>query len=240
MQAILFVFAAALAGSFIQTVSGFGYAIIVMSILPMLVPFQTAAIIELITAAFMSLAIAFNYRRHIRWKLVFWPLLSNVVAAQLGVMIQTESSEQTLRRILGAVLILLAVYFIFFSKKFHLPGTPEVGLAAGFVGGLCGGMMSIGGPPMVVYYLAATDSKEEYNATMQTFFVLTCLNVFITHLVMGHMTGAVLRFGVWALAGVGLGTLLGLKLFDRLSGPALKKLVYAFMSCTGLYLLIFG
>ena len=78
-----------------------------------------------------------------------------------------------LSKIMGTVLLVLAVYFIFFSSKVHLKG--RFGLpdwAAGAVSGFCGGLFNIGGPPMVAYFLSVTDDKEKYNATLQMFLQL--------------------------------------------------------------------
>ena len=100
--------------------------------------------------------------------------------------------------------------------------------------------MSIGGPPMVAYYLAATRSKEEYNATLQAYFVLSTTYIFLTHVFMGHVTGQILGWGVWALLGLAAGTFCGLKLFDRLSAAGLKKLVCGFMAVVGIYLTVTG
>lgn len=236
----LYIFLAAFAGSFVQSASGFGYAIVVMAILPLFIPFQAAAILEVLSSFAMVAWIALKYRRHINWKLLAWPLLANCVFSLAGIWIQTGSAEALLRRILGGALLALSVYFVFFSSKLTLKGSALGGALAGCISGVCGGLMSIGGPPMVTYYLAATRTKEEYAATLQTYFVFSTAYIFFAHVAMGHVTGQILGWSVWALLGLAGGTFCGLKLFDRLSGPALKKLVCIFMAALGCYLLVTG
>lgn len=51
----LYILLAAFAGSFVQSASGFGYAIVVMSILPLFIPFQAASIVEVLSALAMVL-----------------------------------------------------------------------------------------------------------------------------------------------------------------------------------------
>ena len=65
----LYILLAAFAGSFIQSASGFGYAIVLMSVLPLVIPFQSAAILEVMTSFLWWGTIALKYRRIIRRRL---------------------------------------------------------------------------------------------------------------------------------------------------------------------------
>lgn len=240
MELFVLVALIALAGSFVQSTTGFGYAVTCMALWPLLLPFKTATVVELITALFMTLAIAARYWRFINWKQLLWPTLAALPANWLGVQLLQNNSDHTLRRILGAALMVLAVYFIFFSKKLRIRPTTTSGLAAGAVAGLSGGMFSIGGPPIVAYYLCALEDKREYTATTQMFFILTTLSLLVMHLQLGNITGEVLRISGAALAGLAVGTGLGLAVFRRLPLETIKKLVYGFMLVMGLYILVTG
>ena len=56
----------ALAGSFVQSTTGFGYAVTCMALWPLLLPFKTATVVELITATFMTVTIAVRYWKFIK------------------------------------------------------------------------------------------------------------------------------------------------------------------------------
>ena len=58
----------ALAGSFVQSTTGFGYAVTCMALWPLLLPFKTATVVELITATFMTVTIAVRYWKFINWR----------------------------------------------------------------------------------------------------------------------------------------------------------------------------
>lgn len=230
----------ALAGSFVQSTTGFGYAVTCMALWPLVLPLRTATVMELLTAIFMSIYIAARYWRFINWKQLLWPGLAATVTNWVGIQILQNSADTLLRRVLGVVLMALAVYFIFFSERLRIRPTRRNGLIAGAVAGLTGGMFSIGGPPIVAYYLNALDDKREYTATTQMFFIITIVSLLAMHLRLGNVTGEVLRVSLAALAGLALGTGLGLAVFRRLPLAAIKKLVYGFMLGMGLYILIFG
>lgn len=125
----------ALAGSCVQSSSGFGYAIICMAIWPMFMPFYTASILEAIAAFFMVIYIAVRLRKFIDWKLLLPPVVMATVTSFLGVNTLMALDEAVLSKIMGTVLLVLAVYFIFFSSKVHLKAGLVSGLAAGAVSG---------------------------------------------------------------------------------------------------------
>lgn len=228
----------AFAGSFVQSCSGFGYAIICMAVWPMFVPFYTASILETIAAFFMVVYIAVRLWRSIDWKLLLPPVIMAVATSLLGVNTLMSLEEAVLSKIMGTVLLVLAVYFIFFSSKVHLKAGIVSGLAAGAISGFCGGLFNIGGPPMVAYFLSVTDDKEKYNATLQMYFTINTISIFLIHLFQGHVSEAMLPLVGAALAGTAVGTAGGMILFRRLTMGGIKKAVYIFMVCAGSYLLL--
>ena len=230
----------ALLGSFVQAASGFGYALICMALFPLLLPFRTASIIEVVTAFVLVVYIAVRLRKSINFKLLLWPSLAAMCVSTFGVFALMASTETLLRRILGGALICLSLYFHFFSSKLRLKPTRTSGIIAGMISGFCGGLLNIGGPPMVAYFLSVTDDKQEYNATLQCYFTITTLYIFLLHFIMGNVTGEILQLSGAALVGLGLGTLAGMRLFRRLSMSHIRKCVCVFMSIAGIYFIIIG
>ena len=230
----------ALSGSFIQSACGFGHAVICMSFMPLLMPFRTASILETVTAFFMVVYLTARLFRYIDWKLLLPTVAVSAVFGFFGVSTLLALSESTLRRILGVALLALAAYFIFFSSRMRLKGGVISGLIAGTVSGFLSGLFNIGGPPMVAYFLSVTDDKNVYNATLQAFFCFNTVSIFCIHLFRGSVTVDMIPLAACAVAGTGLGTLLGFVLFKRMTLERLKQFIYAFMVVAGTYLLIFA
>ncbi|MBU5479778.1 sulfite exporter TauE/SafE family protein [Blautia sp. MSJ-19] len=228
----------AFAGSFVQSSSGFGYAIICMAIWPAFMPFYTASILEAIAAFFMVIYIAVKLWKSIDWKLLLPPIIMATITSLLGVNTLMSLDEAVLSKIMGTVLLVLAVYFIFFSSRVHLKASVISGIIAGAVSGFCGGLFNIGGPPMVAYFLSVTDDKEKYNATLQMFFTINTMSIFLIHVFQGHVTTSMIPLVGAALAGTAAGTVSGLFLFQKLTMDRIKKFVYIFMICAGGYLLL--
>lgn len=224
-------------GSFTQSCTGFGNAIICMALWPQIMPFRTASILEAITAFFMVVYITWRLRKSINFRLLIPALVSAELFSFLGIQTLLSLPETVLHQILGCALILLGFYFLFWSDKIKLRPTVVTGLLAGAVSGFCGGLFNIGGPPMVAYLLSVTEDKMEYNATLQAFFSIHTVSIFLMHLWMGSVSVQIIPLGIFALAGTLLGTLIGLKIFLQMSMASLKKMVYIFMFIAGFVLL---
>lgn len=227
-------------GSFIQGTTGFGYAIICMSLWSLLIPFKVASILEVISAFVMTVIITFKLRDHINFKLMIIPFISSMVGSTIGVSLLMRQDDGVLKKILGIALVFLSIYFIFYSHKVQIKPTKTNSVIFGFISGICGGLFNIGGPAIVIYYLATTKDKLEYNATLQANFVLNITYTFLVHLFYGNVTIEVLKYSAVSVVTLCIGTLLGLKMFHKLSPESLKKIIYGFMIIMGVFLVIKG
>ena len=86
---------------------------------------------------------------------------------------------------------------------------------------------------MVVYFLSARESNDEYLATIQMFFALSNVISGVSRALSGFYTTSVLIMIVPAFLTMLLANYLGRKVYGKLSPAILKKVVYAFMAVSG-------
>lgn len=232
--------AASFAGAFIQRVSGFGYGIFVMMFFPLVLAYGQATALSGCISLISASYVAFNLRKNIQWKQVFLPLIAYVLTNYFSVRFVGDADTGLLTRLLGGALLLLSVYFFFFSKKIRIKATPVAALAAGGLSGVMSGLFSMGGPPMVIYYLSGAESNDAYLATIQCYFALSNVVATATRAANGLVTVQVLWLIIPAGIAALLANLVGKKVYGRLSPDLLKKVVYAFMAVSGAISLIRG
>jgi uncharacterized protein len=229
-----------LLASFIQGCTGFGYSILSMALLPLILPYKLAVTATATSSFGMALYFTVKLRKHVHMKLLLWPLISATVTGLAGVFLLTNTSETWMRHILGLVLFGLSLYFIFFSSKIHISQSPANGLIAGSVSGLFNGLFNLGGPPMVVYFISATDDKMQYHATMQYYFAINGVIILLSHAVIGDFNIQVVQCSAVLLAGIAVGSVAGFALFRQIPVTVMRRLVYGVMMILGIYLLIAG
>ena len=226
-------------GCALNMVCGFGFGVFCMMFLPYVMgsTVQATAIINIVTLI-QSTWIAIRYRKHIRWKLFLVPLAAYLVTCFLAVRLAVGLDNQVMKRILGAFLAVMSVYFIFIARRVRIRASTRNGLIAGALGGVMSGMFATGGPPASLYFSSTTDTKEDYLATIQGYFVVTNLYVVTLRAANGVMDRHVLICSAVGLGGLILGTLLGTTIFKRISIDFMRKAIYCMMAVSGVIMLL--
>lgn len=229
----------AFGGGWVQRVTGFGLGIFVMLFLPYLFAdrVEAAAISSLFSCA-TSTFNAIRYRKDIPFKTVLPALLAALVTIPIAVRFATYVTATIFDVLLGSVLILLSIYFLFFSKGFKLKPTPLNGCIAGTLSGVLTGLFSTGGPPIVLYLTNATASPTVYLAATQFFFSVTSLYATATRAIGGVLSWELLLYAGIGMIGCLLGNLVGKLVFDRLNAEKLKKTIYLAMAVSGVLMLL--
>lgn len=220
--------------SFIQRVTGFGFGIFAMTFLPYIMSVYTEAnVLSSMLAMLLSLAVTVRMLREVHWKNIIFPLIGSVVLTYITVNFMKGQADTLLRLLLGGALILLSIYFLVFSGKIHIRPTWYGGLISGCLSGILGGLFSMGGPPVVVYYMESEQDSKHYMATIQAYFTLSNIYSIGVKVSAGFVTKNVLIcFGV-GLVGMIAGLVVGGCVFDKMDGPKIKKAVYIIMALSG-------
>ncbi len=225
-------------GGFVQRVSGFGMGIFVMLFLPYLIPsYTTATATSGLIFCILTVCNAITHRKSTQLKLVLPLLIAAMITIPIAIHLSSVASGTLMKKLLGVVLIAFSLYFLFFSQKIHIRPTVKNGLLAGALGGTLTGMFATGGPPVVLYLIHATTDKMIYFSTIQTYFALANLYSSGVRLLNGLITMEVVIFTVAGLIGCAVGTRLGSRVFDKLSGEKLKQVIYIGMIISGVLMI---
>lgn len=238
LQIILLILVGIGAG-FVQRVSGFGLCIFAMLFLPHFLPSHTAAAaVSCLFSVYLSTYNAIRYRKDINYKAV-WPMfLASAVTIPIAVRFSAKVSAEIFSYLLGGVLIVLSLYFLFFNEKIKFKPTVAGGILSGTLGGVLGGLFSTGGPPIVLYLSQATPDKMIYFATIQFYFCLSDTYATITRAVSGVLDWRIVLWGVIGIAGLAFGDIIGKKVFDKLDSEMVKKVIYIGMIISGILMLV--
>ena len=228
-------------GAFVQRVTGFGMGIFAMLFLPYFLPSHNVAVAVMgMIAAIGAVYNTVRHRKSIQLK-VMLPLVGAAMAViPLAVHLSASLPQSVIKRLLGAVLVVLSIYFLFFSNRVHLKPTVPNGILAGLVAGMLNGMFNTGGPPAVLYLIHATADNAAYFATIQAFFAATNTFSTVTRAVSGLLTPQVLGLSAVAAVGWWSGNTLGAKIFNKLDADRLRKLIYYGMIVSGVLMIVQG
>ncbi len=226
-------------GGFVQRVSGFGLGIFVMLFLPHLMPSPAvAATVSALFSCATSLFNAIKYRKNVEYKTALPMIIASLITIPVAVYFSKVVSARIFKIMLGAVLIVLSLYFVFFNKKIKIKANAVNGIVSGGLSGILGGLFSTGGPPVVLYLSNAAKNYLSYFATIQFFFCFTNLYATGMRAVSGLVDSKTLIYAFIGIIGCMTGDLIGARVFKKLDGEKLKYVIYVGMIISGITMLI--
>lgn len=160
-----------------------------------------------------------------------------LIAIPVAVHFSSAVSGDIFKILLGAVLVVLSVYFLFFKDRISMKPNIPNGLLAGTLGGTLGGFFSTGGPPAVLYLCNATPDNATYFATIQFYFCFTNIYATTNRAINGILNGDILLYAAVGVVGCMIGDCLGRLVFKRLDSAKLKTIIYIGMIISGAVML---
>jgi len=228
-----------LGAAFVQRVSGFGFGIFIMTVLPYLLPtYGEATTLSGTLALVTSLIIVWRMWRFISWRKLLPILITFLIVSWFAVQFVAHSGDGMLKRILGGVLLLASIYFFFLSDKIKIRPTLTMQILMGTLSGFMGGLFGMQGPPAVLYFLASTEKKDEYMALAQTYFLVGNVVMTFYRAHNGFLTPLVAQYWCYGLCAVLVGTWLGARVFRMIPIQLLRKIIYAYMGVSGVVALL--
>ncbi len=234
MAEILVVGGASLMGGVVQAVTGFGGAVIIMIFLPLLLSMTAAPAVSDVITMTLSFSMMWRYRKWIRWRAIALPAIIYLAASSFVIHWSGTFHSAWLKGLFGVFLIVLALYFWRVSGKMKV--TPSFGtqMVCGGLAGICGGLFGISGPPASLYYLAATEAKEEYLGTLNAFFSVTVVFNLVSRAVNGFLTAKLIPYIVVGVAAILAGCGIGSRIVMKIDIAVMRKCVYGLMAFAGI------
>ncbi|MCI8803396.1 MAG: sulfite exporter TauE/SafE family protein [Oscillibacter sp.] len=218
----------------LQTVTGFGAGMVIVMILSHFLDMVKAPALSSAICAGLTVMLTWRFRKNIDLRLTLFPAVLYVAASTSAIRFLKKIDVSFLSLAFGVFLVLISLYFVFLSNRIEFRATRTSGVVCALVSGICSGLFGIGGPPIAVYFLAATDSKEAYIANLQfLFFVSSILNLY-TRSLQGIYTADLIPLTIAGFVSINLGKRLGLKILGKLEGEVVKKIIYAFIGVSGI------
>jgi uncharacterized membrane protein YfcA len=235
----VYIFCLSIGASFVQRTTGFGFGIFIMTLLPFLMPtYGEATTLSGLLAMTTSSVIVYRMRHYLQWRKLVGLLSTFLVISTLCIFCLKRMDDVLLRRILGMVLILVSLYFAFFSRRIHIPTTRPYQMGAGVLAGVMGGFFGMQGPPAVLYFISTAKDKNEYMALAQTFFLCGNIAMTLVRAYNGFLTTTVGIDYLYGLGGVAIGASLGAFVFRRIPNRIFQYVVYTYIGISGFVILL--
>ena len=157
---------------FIHGMSGFGGAILAVTVLSLFLPLTFLVPLAIITSLGINLTVIYSYWRDCDYKILGTMLLASLPGLILGTYALKVIPNAYLQFIMGACLLIFILWQYLHKKNKNSADRLWIRLFASFIAGFSFTSTSLGGPPLAVYVLYANWSPQKVLGTTSAFFLL--------------------------------------------------------------------
>ncbi len=237
--AFLWVVAGALAAGFVTGLAGFGVGVTSLGFwLHVMEPVAAGPLVAICSVAGQIRAIV-HVRRDISVRRVLPFVAGGVVGIPPGVFLLGYVDASALKIGLGAFLIAYSLFALIVRLGAIFRGAGPLGDgAAGFSGGVFGGIAGLSGPPVTIWCGLRGWTRDAQRATWQPYNLVVLTLVVAAYAAQGLLTREV---GVLTLVSVPVllvGLQLGLMAYKRVDEDGFRRVILILLLASGVWLIV--
>jgi uncharacterized protein len=215
-----------------QSVSGFGFALIMVPVLSLAWDVKSTIVASTILSTLNLVPLVYRTRLDVRFSRL-WPMLGgSFTGVPLGILVFARLASGTLQILVGVVVI-VATLVVYLSPNFRLPSPDRIApLIAGFVAGILRGATSMGGPPATLYLISTERMPAVFRATMTWFLLPQGIVTVAGLLIAGQIRGEVIGVSVVSLPAMAFGLAVGARLLPHVNARLFRMITFSLLIFT--------
>lgn len=225
------------AAALVQSLTGFGFAMVSVSLLPIFMELKLAVPLAIAVNLFGNIFLWWYHRASFEWSRIEPLAIAALITIPVGVLGLQYVPEHLALQLLGALVISYVIYSGLQLSLPDLTGRPWA-YAFGAASGVLTGAFNTGGPPIVIYANCNQWSPQQVKSNMAGVFCVTSLVAIATHCWQGHFDRDLITQVGYAspffITGLGLGTWLS----NYINAASFRQVVLGILGILGLKLLI--
>ncbi len=227
---------------FIYSAIGFGSGMIAISIYAILYGQIDVFVPFFLLLCFpVELFISYKERKKIDYKEIFWLSLFVTPPLILGVYLLKNFSGNGIVYLLGIIIAVLAVFYLFFEERLRFTFKSKLWLPMfGAISGILGSLFGIAGPPLIIYFKTKRVNKSYFRVILMSIFLLMSVLRIISYSCFGLFTERMFISLLPIMPFSLLGLFLGNMAHHKISESFFKKLTSIVLLISGVILIFKG
>lgn len=228
-----------LLGAMIQGLTGFGFSQFAIPLLVLFIVSDELIPIMVVLSLFLNIMMIYELRKDVQAKRI-WPLmLGGLFGIPIGTYLLIVADPNHLKILIGALILIFGLAQLFGIKK-HFTNERAAMAPIGFTGGVLQGSVSMSGPPVILFFSNQGFTKQEFRASLVSFFLFMNITTLPVYLYAGLLTGTVMTSTLVLLPGMLVGTYIGTRLAHRVEEDKFKNGVLVLVMIFGCMSIVSG
>jgi uncharacterized membrane protein YfcA len=222
-------------GAAAQAATGFGFALLAIPLLSIIVGPKTGVVgMSIIGLGFTGFMVLRNHR-HADRRVVLLSAAAGLLGMPLGLWVITHADQETLRIIIAAVVLVFAALL---WRGLTLPDRTSTDAVAGLASGVLSTSTGTNGPPLVIAFHAKGLEPSAFRATLAAVFLFQGAVALSGFALTGQVTQRAAIVAAAGVPGIVAGWLAGQWVFQRTDPERFRHVVLAMLALSGLVGLI--
>jgi len=222
----------ALLASVVQSVTAFGFALVAVPCLVLVLDVRDTVVVVTLMALGSEVLLAFRVWDDVRWPTVGTLLVGSWVGMPLGLLVLLQVPEDELRLLVGLAVVVMAGALAA-GLRITARGR-KTELAVGALSGVLQTSTSMSGPPVVSYLVGRGDERDEFRGVMALYLLAGSVTAAAIFAIAGVISVDALLLSLIGLPAVYAGSLVGSWLVRRIDPELFRRIVIALLMATAL------
>jgi len=232
LETVLLVVTSFAAGVF-RGYTGFGSALAIAPVLALAVGPRAAIPAILLVMMISSVQLLPGALRDVNWPVVSFLSIGGAIGIPIGALLLIWVDQELVRRSISGIVIFFAI-LLMTGWRYRGKIRPLMSALTGGLGGFISGIAASGGPAVIIFLLAGTDSATRNRAAIILYFTFTQVVGLLVYWFGSLITIKTLWISLPMLPPLILGTWIGEKMFGNTSDALYRKVALSFLLVIGL------
>lgn len=228
---VLGVVAAIGVASLVQSLSGFGFALLAVPLTSLVVDVQVAVVVATLVGMATTVVHAWSERSHCDTRLARVLVAYSMVGMPFGLAAFLWVPVPTMKIALGVVVIAMTLLLV--RGVVVPPDSRTAERVAGIASGVLATSLSTNGPPLVFILQGRSLAPEEFRGTISRVFSVVNIVTIAMFLVAGHVGGESLIVALVAIPVVALFTRIGYVIRPSIDARRFRTMVLVLLVASG-------
>jgi len=215
--AVIAVFVAGL----IRGYSGFGFAMVAVTTMSLVIPPARVVPLVLILEVIASIRLVPQVWKDIDWYSLRWLLAGSLFATPFGAYLLANIPAESMRISISLLVLVAAILLLRGWAWKQMPGRPLI-FTTGIACGILNGAAAIGGPPVILLYLSSPAGVTVSRASIIAYFLGIDTMSLVMASIHGLTTSKTLLLTVVSLIPLLLGIAIGSKMFIKIDKKSFR------------------
>ena len=233
IQSILYSSSVVLVASTVQGTVGFGFALIAVPLLSLLLPMKVVVPMIVCYSLVTNLMIVTTTINYVNLKRISVMIISGLIGIPIGVYGLKNLNPEILKGIIGIIIVITAI-FMMKGYKIHFKRENLSFGITGFISGVLNGCLSMSGPPVVLFLSNQGYDKNEFRANLTFYAIITNIMAIMAYILNKLLTKdmvGILGINVITLL---LGSYLGITISGKIKSNHFNKIIHFLLVIIGI------